>query len=442
MSNKYQLPRVRLENDLVAKYPAYDAGEALSEAARCLYCYDAPCTVACPTSIDIPEFIRRIATENVVGAADTILTANLLGASCARVCPVEVLCEGSCVYTGWGRKPIEIGRLQRYATDNGAGDVSFDKQPPTGFSVGLVGAGPASLACAGRLALLGHGAVIYEKSDIPGGLNATGIAPYKMQAPGAIEEAEFVESLGVSIETGVAIGEDITPEELLEKHDAIFLGVGLGGDSSLEVRGGDADGVIGAVEWIRGLKTGDTMSVHHVKSAAVIGGGNTALDAARELAQLGVEEVRLLYRRTVDRMPGYSHELAGARRDSVIVVTDTLVEEVVVEDGKAVALKLVRADNGQPTGENTGILPVDLVVVATGQARMRDLIESFPSVEVDGKGHIVTDPASGVTGNRLIFAGGDACNGGKEVVNAVDEGQRAARAIHELLIPGKQKESA
>lgn len=314
-SSKYELPGVRLETDLAEKYPDYDSGEALAEASRCLYCFDAPCTVACPTSIDIPAFIKSIATANVVGAAGTILSANILGASCARVCPVEVLCEGSCVYMGWGREPIRIGRLQRYATDNGTDGVEFDRQPDSGFSVGLIGAGPASLACAARLAILGHRAVIYEKSEFPGGLNVSGIAPYKMQAPLAIAEAEFVESLGVTIKTGVTVGVDISADELLADHDVVFLGIGLGGDSRLEVPGGDAEGVVGAVDWIRRLKTDAGLSVKHIRSAAIIGGGNTALDAARELAQLGVAEVRLLYRRTVDRMPGYVHELDGAKHD-------------------------------------------------------------------------------------------------------------------------------
>jgi dihydropyrimidine dehydrogenase (NAD+) subunit PreT len=439
-TSRYELPRIRLENDLVPKHKAYDPGEALTEASRCLYCYDAPCTIACPTSIDVPAFIKGIASANVIGAAETILSANILGASCARVCPVEVLCEGSCVYVDWGRKPIEIGRLQRFATDNGADGVEFERQPDTGHSIGFVGAGPASLACAAKLALLGHTTVIYEKSELPGGLNTAGIAPYKMQAPTAIEEAEFVESLGVTIKTGVAVGVDITPEDLLSKHDVVFLGIGLGDDSNLDVPGGDAEGVVGAVDWIRRLKTDAAMSVNHVQSAVVIGGGNTALDAARELARLGVAETRLIYRRTVDRMPGYEHELYGAKYDGVTVVTDALVKAVIVLDGKVESVQLVRAEDGRPTEEDVGTIPVDLVVVATGQARLRDLADKFEGVEFDQRGHIVVDPETGQTGNPNVFAGGDACNGGKEVVNAVDEGQRAALAIHQKLTgtPGEE----
>jgi len=430
----YSLSQNRLETRFPPKYPAYDLGEALAEANRCLYCFDAPCIRACPTSIDIPTFIKKIASDNVRGSAKTILSANLLGESCARVCPVEVLCEGDCVYTTWGRTPIAIGRLQRYAMENGARFVQFESKPTTGKSVALVGAGPASLACAGRLALLGHEAVIYEKGTLPGGLNTTGVAPYKMPADEVLHEVEFIGSLGVKIETGVEVGKDISADELLEKHDAVFLGPGLGEDSQMDALGRDTGGVVGAVEWIRRMKTDPKMSLDSVRHAAVVGGGNTALDAARELAQLGVEHVRLVYRRSEVEMRGYQHEWRQAKKEGVVLVPNAIVKQVVSQNGTVSSLSLVRASNGKPTGDELDEIRADLVVVAIGQARLTELVNMFPGVECDGRGHIIAEEESGVTGNPRVFAAGDACNGGKEVVNAVAEGQRAATAIDAMLM--------
>ena len=430
----YPLSPDRLETKFSDKYPPYDLGEALAESNRCLYCFDAPCVHACPTSIDIPTFIKKIASGNVRGSAKTILSANLLGESCARVCPVEVLCEGDCVYTTWGRTPISIGRLQRYATENGARYVELERKHATGKSIGLVGAGPASLACAGRLALLGHEAVIYEKGTLPGGLNTTGVAPYKMPADQVLHEVEFIGSLGVKIETGVEVGKDISADQLLEKHDAVFLGPGLGKDSSMDALARDTAGVLGAVEWIRRMKTDPKMSLDSVRHAAVIGGGNTALDAARELAQLGVEHVRLVYRRSEAEMRGYGHEWTQAKKEGVVLVPNAIVKEVVSQNGTVNSLALVRARNGKPTDHELDEIRTDLVIVAIGQARLLELVNMFPGVECDGRGHIVADEETGVTGNPLIFAAGDACNGGKEVVNAVAEGQRAATAIDDMLM--------
>ncbi len=431
---EYSLSPNRLETRFPPKYPVYDLGEALAEANRCLYCFDAPCIRACPTSIDIPTFMKKIASDNVRGSAKTILSANLLGESCARVCPVEVLCEGDCVYTTWGRTPIAIGRLQRYATENGTRFVQFESKPATGKSVALVGAGPASLACAGRLALLGHEAVIYEKGTLPGGLNTTGVAPYKMPADEVLHEVEFIGSLGVKIETGVEVGRDISADQLLEKHDAVFLGLGLGADSNVDALGRDTGGVVGAVEWIRRMKTDPNMSLDSVRHAAVLGGGNTALDAARELAQLGVEHVRLVYRRSEAEMRGYKHEWMQAKKEGVVLVPNAIVKEIVSQNGTVSSLSLVRARNGKPTDHELDDIPVDLVVIAIGQARLMELVNTFQGVECDGRGHIIADEATGVTGNPRVFAGGDACNGGKEVVNAVAEGQLAATAIDAMLM--------
>jgi glutamate synthase (NADPH/NADH) small chain len=428
-----QLPDGRLEQRFEEKYPPLSFGGAAAEAARCLYCFDAPCMRACPTHIDIATFIKKIASDNVRGSARTILTANLLGASCAKVCPVEVLCEGACVYVGWGRKAISIGRLQRYAMDRGASPELLTKAPPSGRSIGLVGAGPASLACAGTLALLGHSPVIYERDDVPGGLNTTGVAPYKMDAQSALAEVDFIRALGVEIQTGVEIGRSLSGDELLRRHEAVFLGIGLGPDTPLTVPGAAGPGVFGAVEWIRRMKLDRAASLDGVQRAAVIGGGNTALDVARELRQLGVLDVRLVYRRSEAEMSGYRHEWESAKIEGVVLVPDALVREVVRERGKLAGLELVRAKDGRPTAERLETLRTDLAVVAIGQAKLAALAALFPGVAVDDSGCLVADRATGATANPRVFTGGDAMNGGKEVVHAAAEGQNAARAIDALL---------
>jgi glutamate synthase (NADPH/NADH) small chain len=437
-SDGWTVPPDRLETRLPDRKPVLSTREAVPEASRCLYCHDAPCIQSCPTSIDIPTFIRKISTGNLRGAARTILKSNLLGLSCARVCPVEVLCEGACVYVEWRRPAIQIGRLQRYAMEKGLEKGGsrgiLAQRPPSGRSVGLVGAGPASLACAGRLALCGHLPIVYEKSKLPGGLNATGVAPYKLWADEALAEIEYIRSLGVGIQIGVEVGRDVSAAELLERHDAVFLGLGLGKDSRLGVPGEDGPGVVGAIEWIRRLKTDPSLSVDGVRHGVVIGGGNTAVDVTRELAGLGVESVTLVYRRRETQMKAYGHELAQARQEGVVLVENGAVTEVLRNgDGSVAGMRLVEADGGLPTDLDRGVLTADLIVVATGQARHRELATLFPGVVCDAAGCIVVDPETGVTGNPRVFAGGDAANGGKEVVNAVDDGQTAATAIDQLL---------
>jgi dihydropyrimidine dehydrogenase (NAD+) subunit PreT len=276
----------RLELRLADAKPNYSKGEAIAEANRCLYCHDAPCVTACPTGIDIPGFIRKIATDNVRGSATRILSANLLGYSCARVCPVEVLCVGACVYNAWHRTPpISIGRLQRYATESTLGHLGplplFAVAPPVGKKVACVGAGPASLAAAGYLALEGVAVTLFERRKLAGGLNATGIAPYKMHAEDALREVEFIRSLGVAIRDGVEVGRDVSVSDLVRDYDAVFLGPGLGSDSRLGIPGEDGPGVVGATAWIERLKLDPRLEVDGVGRAVVIGGGNTSLDAAR-----------------------------------------------------------------------------------------------------------------------------------------------------------------
>lgn len=413
----------RLELRLPDHHPLYSEAQAHAEAERCLFCHDAPCTEACPTGIDVPGFIRRIATGNLRGSARTILSANLLGYSCARVCPVEVLCAGACVFTHRNEPPIAIGRLQRYAVekamDRGAARL-FAPRPVNGRRVACVGAGPASLACAGYLALEGFACTVFEKRGLPGGLNTTGVAPYKMHLEGSLREVDLVRDLGVTIRTGVEVGRDVPGARLLADHDAVFLGIGLGADSRLGVPGEEGPGVSGAVEWIERLKTDPSFELGDVRSAVVIGGGNTAIDAARELAHLGVRDVVMLYRRTADVMRGYAHEMARARMEGV-----TLLERAVVggfaRDGSGRLAAAVLADGRR--------VECDLALVAIGQATLRATAKEFPGVEVDVEGRIAADPSSGRTGNPRVYAGGDAMNGGREVVNAAQEGKRAARAI-------------
>ena len=317
------------------------AAEARLEAERCLYCADAPCTIACPTSIDVPGFIKRIASGNVRGSARLIFEQNILGYSCSRVCPVEVLCEGACVYTAWVDKPIAIGRLQRFATETATQDLHAPMhavKAPTGKRVACVGAGPASLAFAAYLALEGHHATIYEKRALPGGLNTTGVAPYKLHADVALREVDWVRSLGVEIKTGVEVGRDVTGAQLLAEYDAVFLGLGLGDDTRLGVPGEEGPGVVGATAWIEAMKLAAREPAGGARPelgrVVVVGGGNTAIDVARECAQLGAEDVVMVYRRGAADMSGYEHEMMGAKKDGVHLRLESQPVAVVRDAGQ------------------------------------------------------------------------------------------------------------
>ncbi|RLB46889.1 MAG: glutamate synthase [Deltaproteobacteria bacterium] len=441
----YSLPDGRLEEQLGDKAPLYSRAEAVAEANRCIYCVDAPCIAKCPTSIDIPTFIHKIATDNVRGAARTIFEENLLGASCARVCPVEVLCAGDCVYNQWGREPIAIGRLQRYATTNAlaqdAALLSKTKAPSTGKKIALVGSGPASIAAAGHLALDGHRAVIFEKKAIPGGLNTLGIAPYKLKAQDALDEIDMVLGLGdIELRTGVGVvaadpGEgEVSAAQLLEEYDAVFIGIGLGPDNYLGIDGEDGAGVYGAVEMIERIKVDPGFDISSMKSVAVLGGGNTAIDIARELAQLGVPDVFMVYRKTAAVMSGYRHEMDGGLKDGVRLVENRQPIAIVRDLGGEVVGVDVEDTSGGGAGGET--LACDAVAFAIGQSRLTVLAKAFPGVELDDKGRVVVDDETAKTGNTKVFAGGDCVNGGKEVVNAAEHGKRAAREITRMLNAG------
>ena len=429
-----KLPDDRSESVFADFKPAYTANQAMVEANRCLFCHDAPCITACPTSIDIPQFIRKIATGNTRGSARTIFDSNIMGMSCARVCPVEVLCVGDCVYNAMGVPPIQIGKLQRYATDEAfAAEWGFyEAGADTGKSVGLIGGGPASLAAAHRLRRFGHSVTIYDKRDVLGGLNTTGVAPYKMKADRSVVEAEWILGIGgIEVVHGVDVPTDLSWDTLEGRHDALFLGFGLGPDRLLEsLPGAGLQGVEGAVALIERLKTG-TIQLRAVQRALVIGGGNTAIDVVRQLIGLGVPEVVMVYRGNESGMSGYRHEWEAAKQRGARALWRkqpmAFVGEGTVGGVKTVSL----GDDRQPIRGSEETIEGDLVVLAVGQAKLGALVAGLEGVGVDG-GRVVVD-AEGATGRPAVYAGGDCANGGKEVVNAVAEGMAAAEAIHRHL---------
>lgn len=429
--------------------PALSPDQALAEAHRCLMCFDAPCTRACPTHIDVPAFIKKIATGNLRGSARTILEANILGASCARVCPVEVLCEGACVMNDLHHHPIAIGRLQRHATE-----WVLERQerlfrpglrragrPP----VAIVGAGPAGLSCAAELAQLGYDATVFEAGDRPGGLNTTGVAEYKLTAATALREIEWVKQLGVDIRTGVRVGEKGGPSfaELEQKYGAVFLGVGLGKIQPLGIPGEELPGVWDALELIALLKADRAAAAGRIgRRVVVIGGGNTAIDAVTQAVRLGAEEVTLAYRRRPEDMAAYAHEVELAKHDGVrFVFLARPLRVAGKERAEGLVCERVRTTGRTDAGGRPALetipgseftLPADTVVRATGQVARTELFRAVPGLLLEG-GRPVHDPLTMQTGNPRTFVGGDCANGGAEVVNAVAEGKRAARGIHRYL---------
>ncbi|RBI71495.1 dihydropyrimidine dehydrogenase [Roseovarius sp. TE539] len=413
-------------------HPPLDDHEALVAADRCYFCHDAPCITACPTAIDIPLFIRQIATGTPEAAAETILNQNILGGMCARVCPTETLCEEACVRELAEGKPVLIGQLQRYATDTlMEQDVHpFARAEATGKRIAVVGAGPAGLACAHRLAMKGHDVTLFDGHDKPGGLNEYGIAAYKTVGGFAEREVEWLLGIGgIVVETGKRLGRDLDMTQLREDHDAVFLGVGLGGVNALALDGEDRDGVRDAVDFIADLRQADDLSALPVgRDVVVIGGGMTAIDAAVQARLLGALNVTLVYRRGRDRMNASVYEQDLAASKGVRIITNASPRAVHGNGSVREVEFEYTEDDLTPTGQ-TFRLPADQVFRAIGQTLQGD---DLP--ELDGRKIAVT--GAGRTSLDGVWAGGDCAAGGDDLtVTAVAEGRDAAEDIHSKLMP-------
>jgi len=416
--------------------------QAYNEASRCFYCHDAPCLEACPTSIDIPGFIRRIATGNSTGAGKTILDSNIMGATCARVCPVEELCEEVCVRNTGDHKPVTIAQLQRHATDAlfDAGMQPYTRAASTGKKVAVVGAGPAGMACAHRLARYGHDVVVYEAKAKSGGLNEYGLAAYKMPDNIAQREIDFILSVGgISIENGKALGSDVTLDQLRNDHDAVFLGLGLGAVNALGLDGEDVDAVEDAVDYISELRQADDLaSVPVGRRVIVIGGGNTAVDAAVQAKRLGAEDVTLVYRRGPEQMGATGFEQDLAQTNGVVIRHWAKPVGIKGQNGSAVEMEFETTelgDDGRLTGTGQSFsITADQVFKAIGQAFDPSPLGGGDAPEVKG-GRISVNEGR-LTSLDNVYAGGDCVEGQDLTVSAVEDGKIAAESIHLKLSEG------
>jgi glutamate synthase (NADPH/NADH) small chain len=446
----------QIEENFADLNPAMSRAEALVEANRCLYCYDAPCMHACPTHIDVPSFIKKIASGNLMGSARVIFDANPIGATCARVCPVEVLCEGACVEKTLLQKPIEIGRLQRYATDHALGNERqiFSRGESNGKSVGVVGSGPAGLSCASYLARLGYDVTVYEKREKAGGLDTYGMAEYKMPQSVSLAEVERVAAMGVKFllntwiwnksESPASSGvqgdgstssdipgnaQIVSFSDLDEWHDAIFIGAGLGATNKLAIPGEDSDGVFDALHFIEKIKSRDWSSVPLGKTVAVVGAGNTAVDAVTQAKRLGAERVLMVYRRAEKDAPAYDYEMELAHKDGIEFVWQAAPVGILAgENGSRLTLRCERTDGSLTLFD----IPCDMIIKAVGQTKMRTFFENVAGIALDDKGRVTVNEQM-QTSNPKIFAGGDCANGGAEAVDAAQMGKLAAQGIHFAL---------
>jgi dihydropyrimidine dehydrogenase (NAD+) subunit PreT len=436
---EYKKPKseAEFENNFKQKNPLMNDTEAYYEASRCLFCYDAPCIQACPTSIDIPLFIKQIHTDNITGASKTIFDSNWLGNACGVVCPVGVLCEGACVYNHQDVPPIQIGRLQNYATNKtiDAGKVIFKVGESNEKKIAIIGAGPAGIACASEARTLGYEVDIFEAKEKPSGLTVYGIAPYKITNEEVLKEVEYLQSqLGFNIKYNTAINSKAALKSLEDKYDAIFIGVGLGKTRNLGLQGEDKENVIGAVEFVEELR----MKHHKLnvpKKVVVLGGGNTAMDAASEAARMGARKTVLAYRNSKEKMGayGFEYDLAiSAGVDSLFNVTPLAILGNGKVDGVRFAKTEMVEGKLQTNINNTFIVRCDMVIKATGQAKQGHLYDLIDDLDIDEKTRIKTNDEF-QTSNEMYFAGGDAINGGAEVVNAAYDGKMAAQGIHNWL---------
>ncbi|HQV53152.1 MAG: FAD-dependent oxidoreductase [Flavobacteriales bacterium] len=426
------------------KKPLMTDTEAYYESSRCLYCYDAPCVTACPTGIDIPQFIRQINSGTNEGAAKTIYDSNWMGHACGNVCPTEELCEGACVYNHSDVKPIEIGRLQAHATAEVIRTKKklFRVGKDTGKKVAVIGAGPAGISAACELRMLGHAVTIYEARALPSGLCVHGVAPYKLTNEEALDEMAYLqEQFGFDVHYNKAIAGRADLEKLEKDFDAIFIGIGLGSTSKLGVIGEDKKGVLGALEYAEELR------MKHHKSpignkVIVLGGGNTAMDAASESCRMGAESVIIAYRRGADEMGAYSFEFDLAKKSGAKALFNVTPVEI-MGNGSVTGVKFIR--NKAAYGKIEAIAgsefiePCDMVLLGTGQGKQVDLLEQISGVKLEHKSRILDDRGRLVvnehyqTNNPKYFAAGDAVNGGVEVVNAAAEAKKAAHGINAYL---------
>ncbi|WP_096188848.1 NAD(P)-dependent oxidoreductase [Evansella halocellulosilytica] len=439
-------------HDLQLNFEEVNAGlskqEALEEANRCLYCYDAPCIKACPTDIDIPKFIKKIASGNIKGSAKTIMTANPVGASCARVCPTEELCEGACVLNH-STKPIMIGDLQRYATDWAIKNeqVLFKSGKKNGKSVAIVGSGPAGLSAARELARLGYHVTIFEAENEAGGLNTYGIVSFRLPQAISFWEVNQVKQLDVTIQTNTRVGKDISPEDLLNQYDTVILAVGMGRVPNLGIEGEELIGVYDAIEFVKATKTKPLNNEFTGSRVAVIGAGNTAIDGATCSVRLGAENVKILYRRTEKEMTAYDFEYEFAKQDGVEFRWLTAPKKIIGdENGRVKAIECYKMKLGNPSEDGRRLpvpiegseftLEVDTVIKAIGQSRYTELIESFG---LDHRNGVVTVCENTFqTSNPNVYSCGDVIFGKGQgeamVVTAAQQGKQTAYAIHKRLL--------
>jgi len=435
-----EIPNRERTDPLGELLPSLTRHEALVEAARCLMCYDAPCTHACPTHIDIPKFIKKIGTDNLRGSARTILESNLLGATCARVCPVQELCEGACVL-GAEHKPIAIGRLQRHAMDSISGKEAtvVPRASATGKKVAVVGAGPAGLSCAGELAKRGHSVTLFEKRDLAGGLSTYGIIGLREPMDVAISEAQMIAGLGVKVEKDRELGRDLALAELKEKFGAVFLSVGLGATPGLGIPG--EEHILDGLEYIEHSKL-DAANLKIGRNVVVIGAGNTAIDCATIAKRLGADTVTIVYRRTDKEMTAYAHEYDFIKREGVGFSFLTQPVRVLAENGTVRALECVRMSLGaadasgrplpRPVAGSEFLLATDQIVKAIGQEK--PALAALLQLKTE-KGFIQVD-ANFETSLPGVYSGGDCirARGAASTVMAVQDGKLAARSIHERLM--------
>jgi glutamate synthase (NADPH/NADH) small chain len=425
-----------LHDRLAEHYPPLTRHEALVEADRCIYCYDAPCTHACPTHIDIPKFIKKIATDNVSGSARAIFDSNLMGATCARVCPVQELCEGACVLNS-EHKPIMIGRLQRYAMDHAysTGQLPFQASVSKTSSVAVVGAGPAGLSCAGELARRGYPVTVYEKRSLAGGLSTYGIIGLREPVPVALAEAGLIERLGVKLATGQELGSNLKWDDLRKRHDAVFLAVGLGATPDLGIPGEEQ--ILDGLQYIEQSKVDSNGGPRIGRHVVVIGAGNTAIDCATIAKRLGAETVTMVYRRTDHEMTAYPHEYDFIKKEGVEFRFLTQPTAVNIVDGQVTGLTCQRimlgtADqSGRPTpiaiAGSEFVLDADQIVKAIGQKKP-SLAAQIGIATDQGYIRVTKQLETSVPG---VYAGGDAirARGAASTVMAVQDGKLAAQAI-------------